>query len=266
MRSKSAILRKLVTRTPARFKRTNRVASKKHTSGTDKKHFLSDLISRVLRGKHTEKSYQNSKKKFLSTCWDKQLEFIPSSLKVGRLLTLPGHIYLSSQKRDSCTGFYLINIRNIIIRVEFLRKQFSPYVYGVYSFCHFTSGFSSAEFVLFLMASDQFQHIRKNYINISWHQEVVDGMFFVKRQLQCTTKYIYSQSTTVSASPRPNWGGVPIRTTGEKAQHSVYSVVTILLSSSRIRLNPKMYRFNSRSSFESYIEQDEKICVFLVFL
>ncbi len=64
IRSKFAILRKLVTRTPASTKRTNRVASKKHSSGSDKKIFLSDLISRVLRGKHAEKTDQNSKKKF----------------------------------------------------------------------------------------------------------------------------------------------------------------------------------------------------------
>ena len=71
IRSNFAILRKLATRTPVSTKRTNRVASKKHSSGSDKKIFLSDLISRVLRGKHTEKSDQNMKKKFLSTCWVK---------------------------------------------------------------------------------------------------------------------------------------------------------------------------------------------------
>jgi hypothetical protein len=60
IRSKFAILRKLVTRTPASTKRTNRVASKNHTSGRDKKNFLSDPIW----GKHTEKSEQNSKKIF----------------------------------------------------------------------------------------------------------------------------------------------------------------------------------------------------------
>ncbi len=64
IRSKFAILRKLVTRTPASTKRTNRVTSKNHTSGKDKKIFLSDPKSRGLRGKHTEKSEQNSKKIF----------------------------------------------------------------------------------------------------------------------------------------------------------------------------------------------------------
>ena len=53
-----------MTRTPASTKRTNRVASKKHSSGSAKNFFLSDLISRVLRGKHTEKSDQNTKKNF----------------------------------------------------------------------------------------------------------------------------------------------------------------------------------------------------------
>ncbi len=53
-----------MTRTPASTKRTNRVASKNHTSGRDKKKFLSDPISRGLRGKHTEKSEQISKKIF----------------------------------------------------------------------------------------------------------------------------------------------------------------------------------------------------------
>ncbi len=53
-----------MTRTPASIKQTNRVASKNHTSGRDKKKFLSDPISRGLRGKHTEKSEQNSKKIF----------------------------------------------------------------------------------------------------------------------------------------------------------------------------------------------------------
>ncbi len=53
-----------MTRTPVSTKRTNRVASKKHTSGRDKKIFLSDLISRGLRGKHTEKLEQNSAKNF----------------------------------------------------------------------------------------------------------------------------------------------------------------------------------------------------------
>jgi beta-mannanase len=53
-----------VTRTPVSTKRTNRVASKNQSSGRDKKIFLSDLISRVLRGKHTEKSDQNSEKNF----------------------------------------------------------------------------------------------------------------------------------------------------------------------------------------------------------
>jgi hypothetical protein len=62
--SKIAKIKKLVTRTPVSTKRTNRVASKNHTSGIDKKIFLSDLISRGLMGKHTEKSDQNSKKKF----------------------------------------------------------------------------------------------------------------------------------------------------------------------------------------------------------
>ncbi len=64
IRSKIAKIIKLVTRTPVSTKRTNWVASKNHTSGIDKKNFLSDLISRGLRGIHTEKSDQNSKKKF----------------------------------------------------------------------------------------------------------------------------------------------------------------------------------------------------------
>jgi hypothetical protein len=64
IRSKFAILKKFATRTPVSTKRTNRVASKNHTSGRDKKNFLSDLISTGLRGKHTEKSDQNSKKIF----------------------------------------------------------------------------------------------------------------------------------------------------------------------------------------------------------
>ncbi len=64
IRSKIAKTKKLVTRTPVSTKRTNRVASKNHTSGRDKKIFLSNLISRGLRGKHTGKSDQNSKKNF----------------------------------------------------------------------------------------------------------------------------------------------------------------------------------------------------------
>ena len=64
IRSKIAKIKKLVTHTPVSTKRTNRVASKNHTSGIDKKIFLSDLISRGLRGKYTEKSDQNSEKKF----------------------------------------------------------------------------------------------------------------------------------------------------------------------------------------------------------
>jgi hypothetical protein len=64
IRSKIAKIKKLVTRTPASTKWTNRVASKNHTSGRDKKFVLSNLISRGLRGKHTEKSDQNSKKNF----------------------------------------------------------------------------------------------------------------------------------------------------------------------------------------------------------
>jgi hypothetical protein len=63
-RSKYEELKKFVIRTPVSTKRTNRVASKNHTSGTDKNFFLSGLISRGLRGKHTEKSDQNSKKNF----------------------------------------------------------------------------------------------------------------------------------------------------------------------------------------------------------
>ncbi len=64
IRSNFAILRKLATRTPVSTKRTNRVASKNHTSGRDKKKFLSDLSSRGLRGQYNEKSDQNSKKNF----------------------------------------------------------------------------------------------------------------------------------------------------------------------------------------------------------
>jgi hypothetical protein len=45
-------------------KRTNRVASKKHTSGNNKKIFLSELTSRDLRGENAEKSDQNLKKNF----------------------------------------------------------------------------------------------------------------------------------------------------------------------------------------------------------
>ncbi len=76
IRSKIAKIKKLVTLTPVSTKRTNRVASKKHTSGIDKKFFLSDLISRGLRVKHTEKSDQKSENKFsvlagLSTQWAK---------------------------------------------------------------------------------------------------------------------------------------------------------------------------------------------------
>ncbi len=64
IRSKIAKIKKLVTRTPVSTKRTNQVASKNHTSGIDKIFFLSDLISMGLRGKHTEKSDQNSEKNF----------------------------------------------------------------------------------------------------------------------------------------------------------------------------------------------------------
>ncbi len=64
IRSKIAKIKKLVTRTPVSTKRTNRVASKNHTFGRDKKFVLSNLISRGLRGKHTEKSDQNSNKNF----------------------------------------------------------------------------------------------------------------------------------------------------------------------------------------------------------
>jgi hypothetical protein len=48
--SKIAKIKKLVTRTPVSTKRTNRVASKNHTSGIEKNFFLSDLISRGLMG------------------------------------------------------------------------------------------------------------------------------------------------------------------------------------------------------------------------
>jgi hypothetical protein len=64
IRSKIAKIKKLVTRTPVSTKRTNRVASINHTSGRDKNFFLSNLICRGLRGKHTGKSDQNSKKNF----------------------------------------------------------------------------------------------------------------------------------------------------------------------------------------------------------
>ncbi len=64
IRSKSAILKKFSTCTPVNTKRTNRVASKNHTSGINKNCFLSDLISRGLRGTLTKKSDQNSEKKF----------------------------------------------------------------------------------------------------------------------------------------------------------------------------------------------------------
>jgi hypothetical protein len=63
IRSKIAKIKKLVT-PPVSTKRTNRVASKNHTFGRDKKFVLSNLISRGLRGKHTEKSDQNSEKNF----------------------------------------------------------------------------------------------------------------------------------------------------------------------------------------------------------
>ncbi len=50
-----------------------------------------------------------------------------------------------------------------------------------------------------------------------------------------TTKYVYKKSTTVYCMyPRRNWdsrtggGGVPIPTTGEKAEHSTYSVLYTL--------------------------------------
>ena len=64
IRSQFAILKKFAPHTPVSTKWTNRVASKKHTSGTDKKIFLSDLIFRGLMGKHTEKSDQKLKKNF----------------------------------------------------------------------------------------------------------------------------------------------------------------------------------------------------------
>ncbi len=73
--SKIAKIKKLVTHTPLSTKRTNRVASKFHTSGIDKIFFLSDLISRGLRGKHTEKSGQNKRKKILITCWVNTVQF-----------------------------------------------------------------------------------------------------------------------------------------------------------------------------------------------
>jgi hypothetical protein len=69
IRSKSSILKKFATRTPVSTKRTNRVASKNHTSGAHKFFFLSDLISMGLRGKHTEKSEQNSEKNFSVLAW-----------------------------------------------------------------------------------------------------------------------------------------------------------------------------------------------------
>ncbi len=64
IRSKIAKIKKFVIRTPVSTKRTNRVASKKHTSGIDKNFFLSDLISKGLRGKYAENLDQNSKKNF----------------------------------------------------------------------------------------------------------------------------------------------------------------------------------------------------------
>jgi hypothetical protein len=63
-RSKYEEFKKLATPTPVSTKRKNRVASKKPTSGIDKKKILSDLISMGLKGKHTEQSDQNSTKKF----------------------------------------------------------------------------------------------------------------------------------------------------------------------------------------------------------
>ena len=64
IRSKFAILKKFVTRTPVSTKQTNRVAPKNHTSGTDKKNFLSDLIFMGPREYYTEKSGQNGEKIF----------------------------------------------------------------------------------------------------------------------------------------------------------------------------------------------------------
>jgi hypothetical protein len=65
IRSKFTILKKFATCTTVSTKLTNRVASKKHTSGIDKYFFsLSDIISRGLRGKPAEESDQNSEKKF----------------------------------------------------------------------------------------------------------------------------------------------------------------------------------------------------------
>ncbi len=84
IRSKFAILKKFATRTPVSTKRTNRVASKKHTSGTDKKTFLSDLISRGLMGKHIENSDQNSTKNFSVLAGLRNLVFL--MLKEAALL------------------------------------------------------------------------------------------------------------------------------------------------------------------------------------
>ncbi len=64
IRWKSAIVKKFATRTLVSTKQTNRVPSTNHTSGVDKIFFLSDLISRGLRGKITEKSDQNSNNNF----------------------------------------------------------------------------------------------------------------------------------------------------------------------------------------------------------
>ncbi len=98
-----------MTRTPVSTKRTNRVASKNHTSGIDKKIFLSDLISRGLMGKHTEKSDQNSRKKILSTCWVNEIYQTADHPALPPVLG--GSPWRLSLARDSC-GFWLPHVAN----------------------------------------------------------------------------------------------------------------------------------------------------------
>ncbi len=76
IRSKIAKIKKLVTRTPVSTKRTNRVASKNHTSGRDKKFVLSNLISRGLRGKHTAYCGMKKVEIFMFYCLGLLLQYV----------------------------------------------------------------------------------------------------------------------------------------------------------------------------------------------
>jgi hypothetical protein len=72
-----------VTHTPVNTKQTNRVASKNHTSGIDKKIFSFGSHIQVSKGKITEKTDQNSKNNFsvlaglMTDCYNPERKMFP---------------------------------------------------------------------------------------------------------------------------------------------------------------------------------------------